>query len=151
MSKPKKRNVKKRARCTTGKPKMMQKQLSFFHKKRTRNSDRLGWLFKSTSFPTFWFFTFTKDVSSSLLVKIVGNKVHAPYLGSLYLEPHRKHEVSIDSFVRLKLLKERNFESNWWDRKLIIISLLTDRKNEINTDSHFRGETNLNWKIVLMF
>jgi len=36
MSKPKKRNVKKRARCTTGEPKMMQKQLSFFQKKRIK-------------------------------------------------------------------------------------------------------------------
>lgn len=127
MSKAKKRNVKKRARCTMGKPKMMQNQLSFFHKKRTRNSDRLGRLFKSTSFPTF--LHITKDVfSSSLLVKIVGSKVCAPFLGCVYLAPHRKHEVSVGSFVRLKLLKERNFESNWWDRKLIIISALTDRK-----------------------
>lgn len=53
----------------------------------------------------------TKGVSS-LLVEIVGNQVYAPFLGSLYLAPHRKHEVSIDSFVILKLLKERNFESN---------------------------------------
>lgn len=54
----------------------------------------------------------TKGVSSSLFVASVGNKVYAPFLGSLYLAPHGKLEVSIDSFVILKLAKERNFESN---------------------------------------
>jgi len=50
----------------------------------------------------------TKGVSSSsLLLETVGNKVYAPFLGSLYLAPHRKHEVSIAFFVILKLLKER--------------------------------------------
>lgn len=55
----------------------------------------------------------TKGVSSSsLFVASVGNKVYDPFLGSLYLAPHGKHEVSIDSFVILKLARERNFESN---------------------------------------
>lgn len=131
MSKPKNRNVKKRGRCTTGEPKTMHKQLSLFQNKRTRNSVRLEWLFKYTSLLTFLFFTLL-SVFLLFFVEIFRNKVYVPFFGSLYLATHKKHEMSIDSFVILKLLKEINFESNWWDRKLVIISPLTDGKRKRN-------------------
>lgn len=94
-----------------------------------------------------------KCVSSSLFVEIFRNKVYVPFLGSLYLATQKKHEMSIDSFVILKLLKEINFESNWWDRKLVIISPLTDgeKKKEMDIGSHFRPESNLNLKIMFEF
>lgn len=56
----------------------------------------------------------------------------------------QKLEMSIDSFVILKLLKEINFETNWRDRKLVVISPLNDgEKYEMDIGFHFRAERNL--------
>lgn len=87
------------------KTKNIAKPVKLLSEKKNKKQWQIGMIIQIHLFSHILFLCITKGVSS-LLVEIVGNKVYASFLGSLYLARHRKHEMSTDSFVILNLLKE---------------------------------------------